>query len=352
MDNQNQERENNIKSPDEIVISETETVVEPTKIKSATEPKPKKRVGLGILVTVLVLLLIGGALVIGYLWGNSTTKPASNTEANNSTANSENTNQSDTKEELAEEATAPEDVKITLFEKLRVLQSGASVPHENILSRTTSYSYIPALYDNSLNDSMKVSLVLDSLEFQPTTDTSFIVDFLKSSSIEYRRKAATSDEVLNHIGSVSYEDFNKAYTKLFGENHNSLEREYTTPGCRVVIYDSKGKVFYHVPISGCGGSGLPVDFTYIDKYTVNNDLAYVYTNHAHMTYMEDQSGINLYKDDDMTELVAQLEFSDPISYNSMPLEYIINHTSDFPSYRFNFEKDQNGNYYFKGVEKL
>lgn len=79
----------NIKSPDEIVISETETVVEPAKTKPAAEPKLKKRVGLGILVTIFILLLIGGALAVGYLWGNNTSKSATTAETNNSTTSNE-----------------------------------------------------------------------------------------------------------------------------------------------------------------------------------------------------------------------------------------------------------------------
>ena len=119
-----------------------------------------------------------------------------------------------------------------------------------------------------------------------------------------------------------------------------------------MIYDPDGKNFYKIPIAGCGGSGLPVDFAYIEKYTTNGDLAYTYVNRAHMTFAKDQQGVNLYKDDDMSELVAQLEPNDPASLASMPFGYIAEHASDFPSYRFDFEKDQNGNYYFKGVEKL
>ena len=80
------------KEKDNSNIEEKVTISDLTE-KAATmkqeEPKPKKRIGLGIMVTVLILLLVGGALAIGYLWGNNTTKPTNNTtETNNSTTSS------------------------------------------------------------------------------------------------------------------------------------------------------------------------------------------------------------------------------------------------------------------------
>ena len=80
------------KEKDEIIINETESVVEPARPEPATEPKPKKRVCLGILLSVLGILLVGGALALGYLWGtNAPHATDSNTQSISSKTDNENT---------------------------------------------------------------------------------------------------------------------------------------------------------------------------------------------------------------------------------------------------------------------
>ena len=189
-------KEPNVKSPDEVVIEEKvsmeETIPTPRSLENLpAEPKPKKRVGLAIMLVVLVLLLVGGALALGYLWGKNRSQGVTNSQSETSTDNGNSTQATDNTESQTEETAATEDTQVILLEKLKMLHSAANVANaydDNIITHTTSYSYIPALYDNSLSDSMKVSIVLDSLELQPITDTSFVVNFLKTSAIEYRRK--------------------------------------------------------------------------------------------------------------------------------------------------------------------
>lgn len=88
---------NNSNIESKVTISD---LVEKAAAMKQEEPEPKKRIGLGIMVAVLALLLIGGALAIGYLWGNNTAKPAdSNAQSSSSTANNENVSGSGVKEE-------------------------------------------------------------------------------------------------------------------------------------------------------------------------------------------------------------------------------------------------------------
>ncbi|MDO4889185.1 MAG: hypothetical protein Q4A25_00615 [Candidatus Saccharibacteria bacterium] len=147
----------NIKSPDEIVISETETVVEPAKTKPAAEPKPKKRVGLGILVTILVLLLIGGALAIGYLWGNNTIKPIDdNAQSSNSKTNNETATEPEPKEEQAEE-------KEAIAEDVSNLESQQQASDEN-----------KYLYLNGLEVKLKIKIP-NIISFAYATDNLYNV---------------------------------------------------------------------------------------------------------------------------------------------------------------------------------
>ena len=198
MDEDKNEPKVNIKSPDEIVIEgktrEPKVTISDLAEKAAAikqEPKPKKRIGLWIMVTVLILLLVGGALAIGYLWGNNTVKP---TEANNSTTSNENTTESENnKSEISA------DTKIVNDEA--EVKELISQIYDALKNKVEKIGQLSKTYDNDAvyykPEDMTATIALDN---------SYGLNYDNDDNFEKHKLTEEIDGIFNNLGFTSYVD--------------------------------------------------------------------------------------------------------------------------------------------------
>ena len=109
--------------------------------------------------------------------------------------------------------------------------------------------------------------------------------------------------------------------------------------------------FYYGPITGCGGTGPYNGLYYKNKYTTDDEHAYVYVSVG--TFNEED--YNIY-----CGLITKDSYPSICEESRVPLgypdddDYVIDATNyqKYAQYRFVFNKADNGSYYFSKVEKL
>ena len=354
----------NIKSPDEIVISETETVVEPAKTKPAAEPKPKKRVGLGILVTILVLLLIGGALAIGYLWGNNTVKPATTTETNNSTTTTETT----TAEEVElTDATLKKDIS----DKVATLHGRKSDDGTISLSSFSTGPLGPIIYGD-LSPEYKLRFVLELLlnnNAQPLnqSERALAESLIASNPSKYVGVSANDPnfsvknyDYYSNVKSLPIETVKAKYYDLFGEVPEILEetRGRIVETCSLYVYSEENNSYIHFSPSGCGSPVVgSIDLFYVYNYTSLSNYIYVYiavgsagadlVQNAEGVHQTDGSSVRIGLG---TESTVYKKFADAEEAQNFQID--ASNYQDFTKYRLVFEKNDKGTYSFKRAEKI
>ena len=122
------------------------------------------------------------------------------------------------------------------------------------------------------------------------------------------------------------------------------------------IYD-----FYFDAGLGCGGTTPYERFYYKNRYTTDDDHAYVYTSTAFMSPTEgsdeedvvynvycDIAYLKQYKVSEDARICATLNTYDEVQNFTLDSS----NYEQYSNYRFVFDKASDGNYYFNKVEKL
>ncbi|MDO4889184.1 MAG: hypothetical protein Q4A25_00610, partial [Candidatus Saccharibacteria bacterium] len=331
---------------------ETETVVEPAKTKPAAEPKPKKRVGLGILVTILILLLIGGALAIGYLWGNNTVKPTATTETNNSTTTTETTT---TEEVELTDSTLKKDIS----DKVATLHGRKSDDGTISLGSFSTGPLGPIAYKD-LSSEDKLRFVLDLLlnnNAQPLTqnERTLAESLIASNPSKYVGMSANTTnfsvenyDYYSNVMSLPIEVVEAKYYDLFGENPELLEetRGRIVEACSLYVYSEKDKSYIHFNPVGCGSpvvAGM-LDF-YVYSYTFSGKYVYVYiaTGLSNLNDYSIHTGLDI--DSPTYKKFTSVEETQNFQIDASNYQ-------DFTKYRLVFEKNDKGTYSFKRTEKI
>ena len=141
----------------------------------------------------------------------------------------------------------------------------------------------------------------------------------------------------------------KRYKEVFGEklSHEGSESCYT------YLYNSTNNFYYENPVGGCGGTSSYKTFHYKNKYTIEDNNAYVYVAVA-LSNAEDG---NVYCDlsyldiSGVFKLAEDAKVCGTVSGNE---DFALNESNyqDFAQYRFVFNKANDDTYYFSKVEKL
>lgn len=262
---------------------------------TTTEPKPKKRIGLGIMATVLILLLVGGALAIGYLWGNNTAKP---TETNNPTANNGNT----TQPEESVSTNTDENNVISATEAGKILEK--YIGEGNRVSANPLNAFYNTFVSN-FDDQQKAFLAYNS------------IDRDKKEGIECVDEWHEQGQCTGK--SISYDLLNEKYQSLFG-NYNSIEKkDYAFHGFFYLVYDNKINAYREFILPGGGITPIIAIHKIIDVSKNNEDMVvsmmFAQTDVSIKVPSEScESGATLFdiepsKVDDMIDSMSMYEFT-------------------------------------------
>lgn len=164
----------------------------------------------------------------------------------------------------------------------------------------------------------------------------------------YDYTAIPKDDLDLIMGVKKKTDVEKMYLKYFGTKEFTHKR--TTSCSGDYSYDEANQVYY-VYEPACGGSGPLSYYLYMNKMTTKGNKAYVYLNAFAIEGDVDENNditYNVYKDVSKTK-VYQKNITEEES-NSFKVDSTNAH--NFDQYKFTFEKDTKGNYYFKSISKV
>lgn len=232
-------------------------------------------------------------------------------------------------------------LKAALNEKIDTITNYTSL--KNISNLFSFRSNTDGVFGNvfkNIDNEMKLHIVLTYLFnrelFSPLTDSS--------------RSSALLTSIINNpeieIKEISPDVVSSVFKEYFGTDLTNVN---STIGknCLIFYYDATLNTYFSVS-SACKDVGSSYVSAYKNKYTTNNDLAYVYVNYA---LLEPTSptleSYNIYKDLEKTTLY-QSNVSKDMAYN---FNIDTSNYREFSEYRFTFKKDINGNYYFLKLEK-
>lgn len=194
------------------------------------------------------------------------------------------------------------------------------------------------IYWTGFRDSLYKTLTL--------TDDQKLEIALTSAIQSYDYNLIPKDDLDVFIGLKKKADVEKIYLKYFGTKEFTHKNIVSCTGD--YRYDESNQVYY-VYEPACGGSG-PLDYyLYMNKFSTKGNEAYVYLNafaidedeNNDITYTiyKDVSKTKVYKENVTEEELASFKVDSTNAHN-------------FDQYKFTFEKDTNGNYYFKSISKV
>ena len=331
-----------------------------------------------LIIVVLLLLTVGGIFLfapdlISNLFSGSTfptPQISQSTTEEKETETIDTETKTEPEEEEEETEIADEAVKTALFNKLYDLHNPLTAQDEYskfypleagaYFGFKTSYQVSENFYPTStLTNSDKLYIVTSLIKRDKKT-TSLSSLGVKSDIYEKYEFCSQEPQYCNpdnNVG-VAAEDVEKLYKEIFG---GTPTNEDPTGICGRLIYSKKYNVYFSEPVGGCGGVDLINHQAYVYSYTQKGNNAYL--NLAVNTINEASSIIyrtflkhsSFYDSTSNTDLTPD-ESLIHSKLNSTSAEYgmLINkdNYTEFEHYRFTFEKDESGNYFFKSVKKI
>ena len=202
----------------------------------------------------------------------------------------------------------------------------------------------------------ELSNKLDLLYDGYGTKYDFITKEYKSSNIDKNEKIlavlnSTYNDGVKKIdeftGEIELEKVKDRYYSIFGEELTTYEVDTTKNVVKGYQwkYDNNSNK-YIVNFLGAGISAGKVILTYNDRYTVDNDNAYIYVRCGYQ-YVKENNNIYLYNEykEDMTGMFPYSKEQVNNYQDILETNY-----KDFSEYKVTFKKNNNG-YYFYSVEK-
>ena len=190
------------------------------------------------------------------------------------------------------------------------------------------------LKDNSEKEKLRFALEVIS-----TTHAEISLDYdMLSNEVKEKidRDELYKKEMKNNFPGYTYDDVNKIYKKLFGEELLNPESTYLYGGT-LLAYDTINKVFVHTDLTD-GASPYGENFLYINREENDEDYKYIYVNIGH-TEGDDHA----YNDFSTKDIIKS-----DIDYKTFTINesnYML-----FKEHKYTFKKGENGEYYFVSFE--
>ena len=209
--------------------------------------------------------------------------------------------------------------------------------------------------DSVLKDelSSKINLLYDGYG----TKYEFVTKEYKSSNIDKNEKLLVAlnstyndgvKKTNDFTGEIELEKVKDRYYSIFGEELTTYEVDTTKNVVKGYQwkYDNNSNK-YIVNFLGTGISAGKVILTYNDRYTVDNDNAYIYIKCGYQ-YGDENNNIYLYNEykEDMTGMIPYSKEQVNNYQDILETNY-----KDFSEYKVTFKKNNNG-YYFYSAEKI
>ena len=269
------------------------------------EEKKKNNGGLIVLIVILLIALLGAIGYICYEKGVFKTKKEESKQV------------VETKEvELTDET-----IKKDLTTKIEYITDG-EFGSRGLYGVSSSYSFrykndIFGDAFNKMNDDLKLQIVLD-----------YLFNNNKFEVIKAKNELEPNDY------KITTEEVNKEYKNYFGKD--ITENKSIDVPCYGYTFDSS-KNMYFTSERTCGGTTGLAYLYYINKYTEKDNQTFVYVSYGSRV-IDDE----IYYDLDATKL------SD---YKDEDFKINESNYKDFEEYKYTFEQDDSGNYYFVSLEK-
>ena len=219
----------------------------------------------------------------------------------------------------------------------------------NYLNATKIYldHIIPNLYKEEkityIREEDKLNIVLESLKNDYTDIT------IPQSEIEKSLGLYYVDSIIKDNKQISIDKVKERYNELFGSNINNF---YNIEGCPTFLYDSINNLYYEV--SKCTkGETINKEYRYDIKYTMDNNLAYVYVSigtafESDINNNDIDKKLNIYKGYTKAIYKEEVTIDDVKNFKIDKDNY-----KEFDIYKYKFFKDtSSNNYYFISVEKI
>lgn len=273
----------------------------------------------GVLITIIIILIIVLLGVIGYIcydkgvFGNKVAK--TDTEATQVV-------------EAKEVELSDETIRSDLKTKIGFITSYAN--SEDSLYNAYTFRYKNKIFGdafNNMNNDLKLEIVLDYL---------YINKKFQNVTAENKDSEIVKGYGQNEVYQISKDDVNKEYKKFFGKDVS--ENKSLDIYCFGYDYDATKNMYFKAD-PNCGGTSGASYVSYINKYTEKENNAYVYVNYGYDGMASDG------------KVFADLEGTKESSVDPNNFKIDESNYKEFSEYKFTFEKDDSGNYYFVSLEK-
>lgn len=350
--------------------------VEPAPVpdQPAAPPEPSQKSVVNkplVIVLVIILVALLGALAYFLFFQNNSGQVPENTDTGQ-VEEEEEEEVPETTIDVSSDTISPLFKLLLILHQPSLLTDGPRTIGYSLNQYFTFYSsynvsehLYPDASELTFNDKLSIVTRYASSYAKPVTEFNVPSDFYASKYPEYCADTATDPLCSNNEGNaISEEDVAAVYYEIFGEKPDHFESPTSFCGSRA--YDSTYHFFYST-IAGCGGVDPLYHQVYIEKYTATDKKAYVYIRTASIynTYSgvasDNSSAVykTFLKHADFYDQATQTDLTpDESLVYSRSLELLntqaitADNYTEFEAYRFVFEKDGDGNYFFKTVEKL
>lgn len=280
------------------------------------EDKKKRSKGLIITIIILIILVLG---LTGYILVDKDVIRLSETT---NTEDKSSNKETDNKERPIEYKA----IRDELRQKVSNLEEINSIETEGYRS---GYIYKKDTTNQDIPNDIKLQLALDSIYS------------LSAASI------VTTDYNFGQLDSqifrqIYVEDVEDYYYSLFGSK-NVNHKDYSGT-CPMYIYDSKNNKYYGA--SECGGTSAIGIVTYINKYSQDDSHAYVYVSLGSINGEYQK----IYTDYSQNNEYTKESFDDFTGSNGSEINE--SNYKDFSQYKYTFNKNSDGSYYFSSIKKI
>lgn len=323
----------------------------PTPTPDATEPpitseesseKPAKSNAMKIIIALLIVVLLGVAAFGVYQWWqgqNPSPAPAPSSDEP----------KDDTPVETSDKETTIEDAAIvkSLSQKVSWLNDVYEDEESSFINSVIAYNSINSLYKNSLTASQKAIISMkgmissETITLDQTKDQTSIKQIEDHFSKSYPKSSGYNYPNGLEISFVSYKRANDSYHNLF-DSETNIAKELLSGTCgEQYMYLSELDGYTNVA-DGCGGTGWSTLYLRKDKYTKQDDYAYVY---ARVKTLAIEGA--LYD--------GYLNYDDQKNHTSLDFSNKKVESSDLDGaalYRFVFKLNQNDVYNYVKIERV
>ena len=284
-------------------------------------------------------------------------------------------------EEVPEITIEDQDTISALFRKLLILHhpqidnylsyatEGDSYSANKYFSFGSAYVVSDQLYSDGLTNRDKFFIttqyMLGQKQLKPAQNYGVPSNYYAIKNADYCSNTldTTTCSSVDWMQATSEDEAAAVYASLFGEKPTSFESP--TSICGTLSHDAEYHIYY-TNMAGCGGGDGPIHQAYIEQYMATNSKAYIYI-HIASVNVYDGDNVPVYKtfiglaDIHNSETDQAITPDESLVYSrlgsggvGMVIPKIIDseNYTQFQQYRFVFEKDDDGNYFFKTVEKL